>query len=237
VGQVDRVSGGNRILRDQYFDFLKCRMFRQTLLCHREIALPQAALADRVRLLHACSAAKPVSARPDLSPGVAEEFRGGHGSGVTTAHPFTKAVMQLLSEIWPETMSFSDLLAAATRLTSEDANPAGLADILLATYAAGVVELHAEPAHCVSRVSRFPVASRLARSQARRGRLMTTMRHTTIEVADEKVRLLIGLLDGEHDSAAIARELQPALQVPEDALAKGIQANLALLADMGVLVG
>src|SRR5262249_33754469 len=27
---------GNRILREQYLDFLKCRRFRQTLLCHHE---------------------------------------------------------------------------------------------------------------------------------------------------------------------------------------------------------
>jgi SAM-dependent methyltransferase len=86
VAQVDRVAGDNRILRDQYFDFLKCRMFRQTLLCHQEIVLPAAALVERVPRLYACSAAKPVSARLDLRPGVAEEFRGGHGSGVTTAH-------------------------------------------------------------------------------------------------------------------------------------------------------
>jgi methyltransferase-like protein len=237
VAQVDRVAGGNRILRDQYFDFLKCRMFRQTLLCHQGIVVPEGAAPDAVRQLYACSAAKSVSARPDLAPGVAEEFRGGHGAGVTTAHPFSKAVMQLLGDAWPETLSFSGLLASATRLTSEDATPGGLAEILLATYAAGVIELHAEPARGVSRISRFPVASQLARSQARRGRLMTTTRHTTIEVADEKVRLLIGLLDGEHDLAALARELRPVLQFPEADLARGIQTNLALLANMGVLVG
>src|SRR5664280_3772662 len=116
AAEVDRVAAGNRILRDQYFDFLKCRMFRQTLLCHQNIALPEAPVAERARPLYACSAAKPVSARPDLRPGVAEEFRGGHGSGVTTAHPFSKAVMQLLSEAWPETLSFSSLLASATEL-------------------------------------------------------------------------------------------------------------------------
>jgi methyltransferase-like protein len=237
VAQVDRAAGGNRIRRDQYFDFLKCRMFRQTLLCHRNIALPDAPVAERARLLYACSAAKPVSARPDLRPGVAEEFRGGHGCGVTTAHPFSKAVMQILCEAWPETRHFPDLLASATQLTSEDANPAGLADILLATYAAGVIELHAAPAPCVAQVSRFPVASELARSQARRGRLMTTTRHTTIEVADEKVRLLLGLLDGTHDIGALTRELSPVLHIPETDLAKGIQVNLALLADLGVLVG
>jgi methyltransferase-like protein len=237
VAEVDRVTGGNRIRRDQYFDFLKCRMFRQTLLCHQNIALPEAPVAERVRLLYACSAAKPVSARPDLRRGVAEEFRGGHGSGVTTSHPFSKAVMQLLCQAWPETLSFPGLLAAATQLTAEDATESGLVDILLATYAAGVIELHAGPAQCVARVSRFPVASQLARSQARRGRLIATQRHTVIEALDEKVRLLIGLLDGNHDFEALVRELAPAMQVPEADLAKGIQAHLELLANAGVLVG
>ena len=237
AAEVDRVAGGNRIRRDQYFDFLKCRMFRQTLLCHQDIVLPDAPVAERVRLLYASSAAKPVSAKPDLRAGVAEEFRGGHGSGVTTAHPFSKAVMQLLCEAWPETLSFPGLLASATQLTSGRCHPAGLADILLATYAAGVIELHAEPAQCVAKVSQFPVASQLARSQARRGRLITTTRHTTIEAPDEKVRLLIGLLDGAHDFAALVRELAPVLQVPDADLNKGIQAHLELLANAGVLVG
>jgi hypothetical protein len=100
-----------------------------------------------------------------------------------------------------------------------------------------VIELHAVPAQCVAKVSQFPVASQLARSQARRGRLIATMRHTVIEALDEKVRLLIGLLDGEHDFAALVRELAPALQVPDADLAKGIQAHLELLANAGALVG
>jgi methyltransferase-like protein len=236
AAQVNRVAGGNRVLRDQYLDFMKCRMFRQTLLCHQNIALPDAPVPERVHALYACCAAKPVSPTPDLRPGVAEEFRGGHGSGVTTAHPFTKAVMQLLCQAWPQTLSFAGLLAAASQLTSEDATAAGLADILLATYAAGVIELHAEPAHCVAHVSQFPVASPLARSQARRGRLITTTRHTTIDARDEKVRLLMGLLDGTHDIAALARQLGPLLQLPEPDLTHAIRAHLELLADAGLLV-
>jgi hypothetical protein len=145
--------------------------------------------------------------------------------------------MQLLCDAWPETLSFPGLLASATQLTSQDATADGLADILLAAYAAGVIELHFEPAHCVARVSRFPVASPLARSQARRGRLIATTRHTTIDAQDEKVRLLISLLDGEHDSAALANQLRPFIQLPEADLAKGIQAHLELLANAGVLVG
>jgi SAM-dependent methyltransferase len=105
VAEIARVANGNRIVRDQYFDFMKCRMFRQTLLCHQDILLPAAPLAARLPSLYAASAAKPVSAKPDLSSGVAEEFRGGRGTGVTTAHPLTKAVLLLLAEAWPQTLS------------------------------------------------------------------------------------------------------------------------------------
>ena len=107
----------------------------------------------------------------------------------------------------------------------------------MATYAAGVIELHAQPRHCVARVSQFPVAGELARSQARRGRFVSTARHTTIEARDQNIRILIGLLDGTRDLGALTRELAPFSGLPEAELAHGIQVNLTLLAEMGALVG
>lgn len=237
VAEIDRVANGNRIVRDQYFDFMKCRMFRQTLLCHQEIVLPPAPLPARLPSLYGTSAAKAISAKPDLSSGVAEEFRGGRGTGVTTAHPLTKAVLLLLAEAWPQTLSIPELLAGAVRLTGEPADPEGVSQILMATYAAGVIELHAQPPHCVARVSQFPAASELARSQARRGRFVTTARHTTIEAHDENIRLLIGLLDGTRDLGALTRELARFSGLPGAELAHGIQVNLTLLAEMGALIG
>jgi methyltransferase-like protein len=237
VAQVERASAGDRIRRDQYFDFLKCRMFRQTLLCHAGIALPDAALSGQTEQLYATSVAKPVSAKPNLKPGVAEEFRGTHGARVTTAHPFSKAVMQLLSEAWPETLSFSDLLTAAAEVAPQDATAENLGEMLIATYAAGVTELHTEPARCVSKLSRCPVASPLARSQARRGKLITTTRHSTIEAADEKMRQLITLLDGTHDFSSLAAELGGDLRMPEAELLKALKSKVELLGKAGLLVG
>lgn len=235
--QVESATGGDRVLRDQYFDFLKCRLFRRTLLCRQDVALPAAPIAERVRLLHATSGAKPVSARPDLAAGVAEEFRGGHGSGVTTSHPFSKAILQLLNEAWPATIPFPDLLARAAQLAPQDASAENLAGILLATYAQGVIELHSEATPCVPRVSLRPVASELARSQARRGRLITTARHLTIQALDDQLRRLIGLLDGEHELADLVRELAPELQMSEAELAKDTREKLEQFAEMGLLAG
>lgn len=119
VQKIDRSTGGNRILREQYFDLLKCRMFRQTLLCHAEAPVSAKPLQNRVCRLSPASAAAPVSTRPDFQPGVAEEFTSARGAAAKTAHPLAKATLFLLGDAWPEAVRFPDLLAAAAQLARE----------------------------------------------------------------------------------------------------------------------
>ena len=235
AAEVERLTGGNRILREQYFDFLKCRMFRQTLLCHAGIKLPDGPLPERVGRLAAASPAKPVSARPDLGPTAEEEFRGYRGAAVRTAHPLAKAVMLTLSEAWPEALRFGDLVAAAGRLTGQTPDPEAVAGILLSTLGAGLTELHARPPRVVSKPGRFPAASALARRQAGRGAILTTGIHTMVEAEGEIELRLVSLLDGTRDLSALTRELAPLLNQPEDVAAAQIEANLAKLAKMGLL--
>jgi hypothetical protein len=167
---------------------------------------------------------------------VAEEFRGWKGTGVTAAHPLTKAAMLLLADSWPQNVCISDLTAAASRLTGEPPDQEGLSQILMSLYSAGVVDLHTQPRQCVGHVSPFPVASDLARSQVRRGKCATTALHMMMEAADERICTFIDLLDGTRDVAALVRELAPTSQLPEAELAHGIQQNLKLLAERGLLV-
>jgi len=235
AAEVERISGGDRILREQYFDFLKCRMFRQTLLCHAGIALPDEPLAERVARLAASSPAKPVSARPDLGPTAEEEFHGYRGARVRTAHPLAKAVMLTLAEAWPEALPFGELLAAAGKLAGQTPDPEAVAGILLSTLGAGLSEFHTRLPRVVSKPSRFPAASALARRQAARGVRLTTGLHTMVAAEGEIERRLIGLLDGTRDLSALAKELAPILNQPEDVAAGQIEQNLAKLAKMGLL--
>jgi len=123
VAEIEKAAKGDRIVREQYFDFMKCRMFRQTLLCHQDVVLAAAPLPARLAGLRVTSTVKPVSKRPDLSPGVAEEFRGWKGAGVTTAHSTTKALMLMLADAWPQTLCVSDLAEAVSRQTGESPDP------------------------------------------------------------------------------------------------------------------
>src|ERR1051325_5144438 len=60
----------NRVLREQYLDFLKCRRFRQTLLCHRQVSLRVEPLAEKVADFMVSSAVECASGAADLRSGV-----------------------------------------------------------------------------------------------------------------------------------------------------------------------
>lgn len=97
---------------EQYMDFVRNRMFRQTLLCHGDVTLDRSLSPDHVMgLTVACGAA---SEEPfvDVHSRDRVTFRGRH-SVMTTNEPLVKAAMLHLAERWPRSVSLSSLLAAA----------------------------------------------------------------------------------------------------------------------------
>ena len=98
---------------EQYMDFLRNRMFRQTLLCHARAQLNHALHSDSVRQFYIAAPVKPVSAKPDVTSAAAEEFKSSGAAVLNTRDPILKAVMVHLGEQWPLALSFDKLLAAA----------------------------------------------------------------------------------------------------------------------------
>lgn len=230
-------AAGDRVLREVYFDFLRGRTFRRTLLCHDNLAVPHDVIPERIPLLYAASPAEPVSPDPKMDSVTVEEFRGPRKSGAKTAHPLAKAALLLLTRIWPECLSFDDLLASAGKLSGEAPDAEGLVQILYGTFAAGLVELHVHPPRCVCKPGPLPRTTRLARWQARHGGKITTLRHTGIEADGAVERRLLTLLDGTRDLPALIEELAPLLPDSRDEMPRKIQENLGKLARFGLLVG
>ncbi len=234
--QLEAYTGGRRLEREQYMDFLKCRKFRQTLLCHEKIEINDAPVIARVHDLYASSPATPVSENPDLAGDGVEEFRGHKNAAMKTAHRLAKSAIGLLARIWPEAIHFDDLQARCAELLGEqDADCESLSEILLATYRAGLVEFHAAPLNCVSKPGEFPSTTTLVRWQSLHGDTLTTLRHTTIEATGEIEKRLVGLLDGTRNRASLAAELASCTdRSPEDLLID-LEKNLAKLARFGLL--
>jgi len=170
------------IEREQHLDFLKCRRFRQTLLCRSEVALDR-----RIR---------------------SEQMRGFFVRGVRDAaqppitnHPTAEAATAALNDAWPGALSFAELLAA-TREQDEEV----LADLILAHYAVGRFELRTEAPRFQRIVSERPRASAVARAQARTSQYVTNLCHTPVRFEDERSRELLLALDGTRDRGTLDAE-------------------------------
>ena len=242
VQAMQQLTGGNALLTEQYLDFLKNRRFRQSLLCRREIVLERRLRREVVPDLYVGSPAQPTTERPDVvSSGVVATFAGPRGSGLSTDAPLAKAALLRLGQIWPQTLHFSALLRTTLDALgrTDDGSPAeatALVDILLAAYAAGVIELGTSPPCFVREPGPRPVANPVARLQLERGAsVVTTLRHTSVEVVDELTRRLLRSMDGTRTREGLRLEMTkhaaPSIEITEaDIELKVVEAaRLALL--------
>lgn len=200
----------NRLLREQYLDFFRCRRFRQTLLCHQEAPVQSCVLRERIMHLRVSSSASPVSPHVDLHSPAEETFRGMNQSTMICSQPVAKAAMLVLIEAWPRSLAFHEL-AAGTASRLEEQPPGRLEDwiveIVLAAYRLGLSELHTFEPHLSLEAGERPVASAVARLQAEKGELLTNLRHRAVCLKDERERRLIRLLDGTRNRSDLARDL------------------------------
>ena len=188
----------SRLTREQYLDFVKCRRFRQTLICRSEAPLRYPAESAAIGRFYISSPAQAevVGANPDGTP--IERFSHARGGALQVGHPLGIRVLHHLARCSPETVSFADLFEAAAAGWSEDRDKArqALQDILLEAYRAGVVEFRRTPLPCVGRPSERPTVSRFARWQLGRAQTVTTLRGENLRIEDESGKRLFLLLDG-----------------------------------------
>ncbi len=211
VTQTLRRLAKNTIEIEQYLDYLRNRVFRQSLLCRQEINLSARLSPERLARFYFASSARPESSRPDLAAISVEKFQAANGAALSIDHPVTKAALLYLARIWPRCVSFETLLAEAQALLPPTAlsNPAADAQLLGANLLKGythnerLVEFHAYCPAFTTQIGDRPVASPVARYQAARGHEVTNLRHERVAL-DGTIRALLPHLDGHHDHATLA---------------------------------
>ncbi len=208
---------------EQYMDFLRNRLFRQTLLVHEELEPSRRFTPDLLRAYSVASRARPVSEEPDLTSVAVEQFRIPDGSALTTDHPVSKMAMTILWDVFPRALPFDEVLTRAREQLGLPTNPeedpegwardAGMlgANFLKAYgYRNQLVELHRYHPPLVTEISERPVASPVARYQAE---AQSEERPSVTNLWHERVSLtpvlgqLLKLLDGTRDRAALTGEL------------------------------
>ena len=213
---------------EQHLDVLRNRPFRQTLLCHQEIALSRQLSPQRLQRLYVSGRLRPQNVRPDLQSSAVEGFIGPNGLTASSPDPVVKAALHHLGSVWPRGMTIDELVASAATLLSSAGRPReitpnqreALGHNLVQCLASGLIDLASLPDNFVASVSPQPRASRLARVQARAAGSITNLRHESVAL-DEASRTILQFLDGKRDHEALLRELVAAVDRGEISIMVG----------------
>jgi methyltransferase-like protein/2-polyprenyl-3-methyl-5-hydroxy-6-metoxy-1,4-benzoquinol methylase len=244
--QIDTKS---RLLKEQYLDYIKCRRFRHTLLCHAGTVLKPKPDAELVEELWVSARLESRPADFSLKDPEVVYFDGPDGSIMATDTSIGKAAFLELCSVHPAALQFEDLYSRARgRVIAE--NPAltdvdkedrkNLRDLLLGGYHAGALEFYLDPLPIISKVSECPQVSGLARYQARHRNWVTSARHKTVKLEDELWQGLIPLLDGTKDRRDLAELLfseKTQATIRSEEWDKMLEEKLQATAQAGLLIG
>ena len=210
-GTLDRLSS-DLIRREQNIDFLINRRFRMSLLCHGDVALDRSLPPQRLMSgFLFTGVALPESSRVDIGSPAKESFRAPEGEVITVDHPICKAALACLHESIPQVLSFDELCDAVRArlegamdivpLPDDQLRPA-IAELLRECVWPRLVAIDVHPRAANTRVSERPVASPVARYQAKSSNHVANLRHENIALSPTD-RHILKLLDGQRDRAAL----------------------------------
>lgn len=206
--QISSYAGGNIIAEQQYLDFIQGTPFRQTLACHASAPIDRKFDATRLFPLLASAWLAPTQPDPDILGPTRVCFRSQDLREIETEEPLAKALLLELSQAWPEPRSVQCIFdSALRRIGAPPPDPSGAPGY--APHALRVLERTVLMGAATRLISVWhgsfvgigvpgdrPLASPLARLQASRGELVTSLRHTTVRLQDAPARGLLELMDG-----------------------------------------
>jgi methyltransferase-like protein len=198
---------------EQYMDFFTLRPFRRSLLVRAQ-AQPNLEI-DLGRLLGFRLYADLVPGEtPVLAHVRPQTYRTAGGAAFTLGHPLTKALLGRLAAVYPNALSFPELLAEAEALVVQSGAEALAKETrdclseVFSLYCSGGLGLSRRQATWPSRVSERPCASPLARAQAAVGEgHAATVRHRVLAI-DPLSAYLLTLLDGTRDRVSLIQGLR-----------------------------
>jgi len=199
---------------EQYMDFLRNRMFRQTLLCHAGATLKRNIGPGDLEGLFFASAAAPVVASSDPISTGNEVFKTPQGATMETSSPLTKAAFLELRESWPRALDMTALLSRSLkRLKAQAISPAerqAFQNVLLQCYWANIVEFHVWQRDFPVKPGPCPLFYPLAAYQLAEGLPLVNQRHEPVGL-DPVARELAPLLDGKSDRNTLLEGLRKLL--------------------------
>jgi len=227
---IENAAGEDIVRYEQMLDFVRLRMYRETLLCRAECVLQREFSMQNLRRLQFASQ---VTASAAQEAG-ARAFTLPDGSKMQSTHSGVISLLQALEAAWPQALSF-DKIEPHLEENGIKLEGAG-ATLLLRLAVAKFIELHSWRPALAGAVSQRPRASACGRQEARSKTIATTLLHGKISLDDAVLRRFLILLDGTRDRNALLDAMKAEFpEMPEGDLEAGIDPGLEQLFRAGLL--
>lgn len=217
------------VAQEQYMDFLRNRVGRQTLICHASRKLNRQIQPAAMVKFAFQSLFKQPEAPVDLTNGVSAGFVSTAGPTVNASDSFVKAALQALIAAAPAPLAYAELLRLARQASRPflGAVPANRDEIdestlqvnLLNLYSQSFLEIYDEAVSVAKTVPAKPALSPLVRYHAIHSRHVANRLHQAVQ-SDDFARFVIEACDGNRTrdeilTAVIGRVNEGKLSVKE----------------------
>ena len=222
IAFLDKID--DRLRREQYLDFFRGRVFRQTLFCRTEIDLVDKPEPETLDRLYLSSTLQPTEKITNVGEQRIVKFRSAKGQQIQIDHPLTKAALVHLGEIWGRSISGTDLLAAAKErleaagVLEDPARQYEIARTVLLQIAMGsdMIELHSYAPRANTRVGEKPKVNVLASWQLNDADNVLTLLNKDLRLSDKTSRRLLEILDGTRTKKDAATEMKGFIEKVDD---------------------
>ena len=194
--QIGEISS-SQLLLEQYRDFVVNRMFRKTLLCHKDARLERQV---SLGVLSSMQYRKRVAKNDD------DEWVVGKtgGSYVQVSDVAVRSVLEALDRASPRSLAFDELSAEASALAGTAVHGEKLAGILLSLYALDAVDVRIWTPEVALEIDDRPEVFVPARRQPKDRRDMLPMPHHGFARPTPFLGAIVHLIDGTRTEAEIA---------------------------------
>lgn len=209
VQQALQVIAPDQIQAEQYLDFIRNRMFRETLLVRSTVTPDWTIQPDRIAGLHLSTRRQVVDNSGDVRSNATVQYRSRSGMVVATSQPTLKAAFRILGAHWPGTLPFEELVwqvAEMVQQSPEQIRTPLAVQILHVYLSSDLIELHALPLPRVP-LSERPVALRSLRVRIELGEKSGANRRHEVFRPNHFDAVLIPLLDGTRTRTELLEEL------------------------------
>ncbi|MFC0588211.1 methyltransferase regulatory domain-containing protein [Novosphingobium aquiterrae] len=205
---VKELAGSDPVSAGQTLDFVLGRQFRQSLLCRTDNpdAIRRDARPERIAGLHFASELRLV---PGESRDDALILRDRQKRTITTNDALVARTLDRLGAVWPETLPLADLLddPAVIQGIPRDRAAERITGSLLRVIVSKLASMSAVPLKVGKAAADKPSAWPIARSELHAGQTWTTsQRHAPLRL-DAVSAVLVPMLDGSNDRAALVSHL------------------------------